>query len=134
LDEVPRLTDEQRRVFLDRNYGVVATIRRDGSPQLTTVWIDADGEDVLFNIAETRKKLRNLERDPRATLHVQDGDDPYRWLSVTGTVELSWEGAEEHINKLSRKYRGRDFTLSPGERRVIARLAPTRIVAYGLDS
>jgi PPOX class probable F420-dependent enzyme len=134
LDEVPRLTDEQRRVFLDRNYGVVATIRRDGSPQLTTVWVDADEEDVLFNIAETRKKLRNLERDPRATVHVQDGDDPYRWLSVTGTVELSREGAEEHIHKLSRKYRGRDFTLRPGEQRVLARLTPERVVAYGLDS
>ena len=62
LDEVPRLTDEQRRVFLDRNYGVVATLRADGSPQLTTVWVDADEEDVLFNITETRKKYE----EPRA--------------------------------------------------------------------
>ena len=134
MDVVPRLTDEQRRVFLDTNYGVVATIRRDGSPQLTTVWVDADDENVLFNITETRKKLRNLERDPRATVHVQDGDDPYRWVAVSGRVELDRDGAEEHIHKLSRKYRGRDYVLPPGEQRVIARLTPERVVAYGLDS
>ena len=121
-------------MFLDKNYGVVATIRSDGAPQLTTIWVDADEENVLFNITETRKKLRNLERDPRATVHVQDGDDPYRWVAVSGRVELAREGAEEHIHKLSRKYRGRDYVLRPGERRVIARLRPERVVAYGIGS
>ena len=126
------LTPEQRQVFVDKNFGVVATIRRDGSPQLTAVWIDADGDDVLFNITETRKKLANLERDPRATVFVQAGDDAYKWVSVSGRVELQREGATEHIHKLSRKYRGRDYDLRPGEQRVVARLHPERVTAYNL--
>jgi PPOX class probable F420-dependent enzyme len=129
---VAQLTDEQRRVFLDKNYATVATLRADGSPQLTTVWIDADDEDVLFNITETRKKLANLERDPRATVLVHDGNDPYRWVSVSGRVELQREGASDHIHKLSRKYRGRDYDLAPDERRVIARLRPERVTGYNV--
>jgi PPOX class probable F420-dependent enzyme len=131
---VARLTEGQREVFLRPNYGVVATIRPDGSPQLTAVWVDADEEHVLFNITETRKKRRNLELDPRATVFVQDGDDPYRWISVSGTVELERDGAEEHIQALSRKYRGRDYTLPEGEQRVIARLKPERVTAYKIES
>ena len=119
-------------MFLDRNYGVVATIRSDGSPQVTAVWVDADGDDVLFNITETRKKLENLERDPRATLFVQSGDDPYKWVSVSGPVTLEREGAADHIHKLSRKYRGREYSLGPDERRVVARLRPERITAYNV--
>jgi PPOX class probable F420-dependent enzyme len=127
-----RLTDEQRQVFLDKNCGVVATLRADGSPQVTAVWIDADDEHVLFNITETRRKLENLERDPRATIFAQAGDDPYKWVSVSGRVELDREGAAEHIHKLSRKYRGRDYDLPAGEQRVIARLKPDRVTAYNV--
>lgn len=133
MDDVAKLTDEQRRVFLDGNFATVATIRADGSPRLTTVWIDADDEDVLFNITETRKKLADLERDPRATVLVHDGADPYKWVSVSGTVELERDGATEHIHKLSRRYRGRDYELKPDERRVIARLHPERVTDYNLS-
>jgi PPOX class probable F420-dependent enzyme len=131
---VTRLTPEQAAVFLGPNYGEVATLRTDGSPQLTTVWVDYDEAtgDVLFNITETRKKRRNLERDPRATLLVHADRDPYKWVSVSGTVTLERDGATEHIHKLSRKYRGRDYDLPAGERRVIARLRPERVTAYNL--
>ena len=127
-----KLTDEQARLFLDKNYGVVATLRADGSPRLTTVWVDADGGDVLFNITRTRKKLRDLRRDARASLLVFDGDDPYTWVAVDGRVELTEEGANEHIHKLSRKYRGRDYDLRAGEQRVLARMTPERITAHNV--
>jgi PPOX class probable F420-dependent enzyme len=130
---MPRLSDEQAKLFSTDNYGVVATLRPDGSPQLTTVWVDYDGEDVLFNTAAARKKVRNLEHDPRATVHVYDGNDRYRWVSVSGPVQLTTEGAEEHANKLSQKYRGRDFSFRPGEQRVIARVKPERVTSYGLE-
>jgi PPOX class probable F420-dependent enzyme len=130
---MPPLTDEQARLFSTDNYGVVATLRPDGSPQLTTVWVDYDGEDVLFNITTDRKKMRNLEHDPRATVLVYDGNDRYTWISVSGPVTLTTDGAEEHINKLSHKYRGRDYDYRPGERRVIARLKPERVTAYNLS-
>jgi PPOX class probable F420-dependent enzyme len=131
---VARLTDEQAALLLTDNYAVVATLRADGSPHQTATWVDWDGERVLFNITVTRKKYEELKRDPRASVFVFDGDNRYRWVSVAGTTELTLEGAEEHIHKLSRKYRGRDYVLKPGEHRVIARLTPERVTAYGFDS
>ncbi len=128
------LTDEQAALLRDKNYAVLATLRRDGSPQQTATWIDWDGEHVLFNITVTRKKYVELQRDPRASVFVFDGDDWYRWVSVSGTTELTLEGGEEHIHKLSRKYRGRDYVLKPEEQRVIVRLTPERVTAYGFDS
>jgi PPOX class probable F420-dependent enzyme len=128
-----RIHDEHARLFLEPNYAVVATLRPDGSPQQTAVWVDWDGEHVLFNITETRRKFDFLREDPRASVLVFDGDDRYRWISVSGTVELTTDGAEDHIHKLSRKYRGRDYTLRPGEQRVIARLGPERVTTHDLD-
>jgi PPOX class probable F420-dependent enzyme len=129
-----RIRDEHARLFLEPNYAVVAALRPDGSSHQTVVWIDWDGEHVVFNITETRKKFDFLRRDPRASVHVFDGDDRYRWVSVSGrVVELTTEGAEEHIHRLSRKYRGRDYTLREGEQRVIARLQPERVTTYHLD-
>lgn len=129
-----RITDDQAALFLTDNYAVTATLRADGSPHETAVWIDWDGEHVLFNITVARKKYRELQRDPRASVFVFDGDNWYRWVSVSGATELTLEGAEEHIHKLSRKYRGRDYVLRPGEQRVIVRLKPERVTAYGFDS
>jgi PPOX class probable F420-dependent enzyme len=128
-----RIRDEHARLFLEANYGVVATLRPDGSPQQTVVWIDWDGEHVVFNITVTRKKFSFLRADPRASVLVFDGDDRCKWISVSGpVVELTTDGAEEHIHRLSRKYRGRDYTLQPGEQRVLARLRPEHVTAYGL--
>ena len=128
------IRDEHARLFLEPNYAIVATLREDGSPLQTVVWVDWDGEHVVLNITRTRDKFDHLQRDPRASVLVIDGDDPYRWLSVSGPVELTEEGAEEHIHKLSRKYRDRDYQLKPGEARVIARLTPERVKVYGLES
>jgi PPOX class probable F420-dependent enzyme len=130
---MPRLSDEQAKLFSTDNYGVVATLRPDGTPQLTTVWVDYDGENVLVNTTTDRKKMRNLEHDPRATVLVYDGNDRFKWVSVTGPVELTTEGAEEHIHKLSRRYRGRDYDLPAGQQRVIARIKPERVTAYGVE-
>ena len=129
-----RLTDEQAAPFLDKNYAVVAVSRPDGSPHQSVTWVHWDGEHILFDITDTRKKYDYLQRDPRASVLVFAGDDPYRWVSVSGSVEMTYDGAEELIHMLSRKYRGRDYTLRPGERRVLARLTPDRVTAYGLDS
>lgn len=129
-----RLTDEQAALFLADNYAVVATLRADGSAHQTTTWIDWDGERVLFNITVTRRKYDELQHDPRVSVFVFDGDNRYRWLSVSGTTDLTLDGSEEHIHKLSRKYRGRDYVLQPGEQRVIVRVTPERVTAYGFAS
>lgn len=128
------LTDEQAALFLADNYAVVATLRADGSPHQTATWVDWDGERVLFNITVTRRKYDELQHDPRVSVFVFDGDNRYRWVSVSGTTDLTLDGSEEHIHKLSRKYRGRDYVLQPGEQRVIVRVTPERVTAYGFAS
>jgi len=129
---VAALTDEQVRLLQEPNFATVATLNPDGSPQLSIVWIDWDGEHVLFNTAAGRAKPRNLERDPRLSVLVIDREDGYRWVAVHGAAEITTEGADEHIDKLARKYTGEGWQPKPGERRLLVRVRPERVGAYGL--
>jgi PPOX class probable F420-dependent enzyme len=127
------LTDEQGQFFKEKNLATVATIRDDGSPQLTPVWIDWDGENVVFNTAEGRVKPRNIRRNPLVGVQVVDRNNPYRWISVSGPAEISEEGAEEHINELSHRYNdGRDYSYVDGEKRLIVRVKPERVTVRGV--
>jgi PPOX class probable F420-dependent enzyme len=127
-----KLTEGQADLFKGTNLATVATIRRDGSPHLTPVWIDWDGQDVLFNTAEGRAKPRHIRRNPVVGVEVIDGHDPYRWVSVTGPAEIVEEGAVEHIQELSRRYTGRDFNLRADQKRLIVRVKPERVTARGV--
>src|SRR5881409_565286 len=99
------LSEKQAALFTDRNWGVIATAREDGSPHATPVWIDFDGENVLVNSAYGRTKIANIERDPRATVTVLPAEDQQAgYVMVSGTAELVDEGAREHIDKLAKKY------------------------------
>ena len=121
------LNERQAELLWIDNVAIVATIRADGTPQLTPTWIDYDGEHVLVNTAEGRFKPRNLRRNPRVSVCVVDRDDPYNWVAITGTAELTHEGAVEHIHKLSHKYNGSDYPLKPDEQRVIVKITPERV-------
>jgi PPOX class probable F420-dependent enzyme len=124
------------RAFLEEPFvGIVTTISPDGSPQSTVVWVDVDDAGPSINTAYGRVKPRNLERDPRLSLVVVDPADPYRWIKVNGTGTLVDEGADAHIDRLSKKYTGRDVYASrqPGEQRVTVRITPERILSRGLD-
>jgi PPOX class probable F420-dependent enzyme len=122
-----KLSEKQIELLRRPNLAIVGTIRPDGTPQLTPTWVDTDGEHVLVNTAEGRWKTRNLRRDPRISVTVVDRDDPYDWVSVTGTAELTHEGAEEHIHKLSHKYRGKDYDKPKDPQRILVRITPERI-------
>lgn len=129
------LTERQAQLFLDRNWGNVATLRPDGSPHVTPVWLDYDGEHVVFNSVFGRAKVRHLQRDPRVSIVVLPAEDPQSgYVSVTGTAELVEEGADEHINKLAKKYIGMDTYpwRQPGEQRVIVRIRPEKIDSFGV--
>ena len=129
------LTDEQAQLFLGKNFGAVATIRPDGTPHVTPVWIDYDGENVLVNSAHGRTKVKNIERDPRATVTVLPADDQQSgYVMVSGSAKVVEEGALEHINMLAKKYLGADKYpyLGPGERRVIIEIRPERVDGYGV--
>ena len=87
----------------------LATLNPDGSPQITPLWVDLDGDDVVFNTAKGRKKARNLERDPRVAVTVIDPDDQYNVVAFRGTVvDVTTEGADAHIDSLAKKYLGVD--------------------------
>jgi PPOX class probable F420-dependent enzyme len=105
----------------------VAVIDDDGVPHVTPVWVDTDGEHILFNTAVGRKKYNSIVRDPRVAVSVVDKGNDYRTLWVKGTAEMVEEGADEHIDKMARKYLGQDSYpyRKEGERRVIVRIAPT---------
>ena len=81
----------------------------------------------MINTAEGRAKPCNLRRNPTVSVCVVDCQDPHNWVSITGTAELTHEGAEEHIHMLSRKYTGDDYSLKPDEERVIVRITPERV-------
>ena len=128
------LNEKQAKLFTDRNWGVIATIREDGSPQATPVWIDYDGENILVNSAQGRTKVKNIERDPRATVTVLPAEDQQSgYVMVSGPAEIIEKGALEHINMLAKKYLGEDKYpyLGPGETRVIIRIHPERIDGFG---
>ena len=128
------LNEKQEKLFTDRNWGVIATIREDGSPQATPVWIDYDGENVLVNSARGRTKVTNIERDPRATVTVLPAENQQAgYVMVSGAAKIVDEGALEHINKLAKKYLGQDKYpyLGPGEQRVIIQIHPELVDGFG---
>jgi PPOX class probable F420-dependent enzyme len=117
-----------------KNFCLVSTIREDGSVHATPVWVDIqDGKPVL-NTAEGRAWPRNLERDPRLTLTVQNMENPYEYVSIRGRVaERTHEGADAHIDTLAKKYMGVDEypQRQPGEQRVIIRVEPEHVYHWG---
>jgi PPOX class probable F420-dependent enzyme len=129
---VAGLPDELARFFLDANYAAVATVNVDGSPQLTVVWVDYDGENVLFNTAAGRSKPRNIERGSLVSVLVFDGTDFNRWVSVTGPAEIEEDADRTHADKLAQKYAGRE-RFGGTEQRLIVRVRPDRVTKYNVD-
>ena len=124
------LTEKQAELFRAPNFAVVGTIGRGGSPQMSVVWADWDGECVVFNTAAGRAKTRNLQRDPRCTVLVYAAEDPYRWVAVLGRIEVTSDGADEHIDQMARKYTGSGWTHRPGQQRLIVRVRPEHVTGY----
>ena len=125
------LTEPQLALFDQTYFGVVTTLRADGSPQTTIVWVERDGDSVSFNTAYGRAKPGNLERDARVSVLVT-APDFYHWVAVDGHAELTTDGAEEQIDRLSRKYDGKPWPYVDGQRRVRVRVVPEHVTAYGV--
>ena len=114
----------------------VATVDAEGRPQLTPVWIDRDGDDLVFNTARGRAKVTNLERNPHVAVSVVDPDDPYNVVVVRGEVEGTEEGADAQIDSLAKKYLGVDSypMRQPGEVRVTYRVKSGNVVMQSEDA
>jgi PPOX class probable F420-dependent enzyme len=111
----------------------LATVNADGSPHVTPVWVDFDGTNVIINTARGRVKAKNIARQPRVALAIGDPENPYRYLGIQGrVVEMTENGGDAHIDKLARKYIGKDYPFrAPGEVRIIVKIAPEKVHTNG---
>jgi len=121
-------------LFGKKAFANLATINADGSPQVTPVWIDWDGTNVLVNTAQGRVKDRNLRRNPNVALSILDPDNPYRYLAIQGRVtKVSTDGADAHIDKMAKKYMDKDSYpfRKATEVRVVFTIAPEKVHTNG---
>jgi PPOX class probable F420-dependent enzyme len=133
---VAKLTDEQRAFLRENPFPAdVTTLRKDGSPHSTVVWIDEVDGEVWFNTAVGRAKERHIRHDPRVSVLVLDPSNQYRWVSLSGLATLQREGADEHIDKLAKKYLGQDRYPwhDPNQERIIVRIRPEWVDSTGVD-
>ena len=119
------IPEKYRDLFSKRAFASLATLMPDGRPQVTPVWIDYDGDHIIFNSAKGRQKDKNVRRDPRVAITLIDPENPYRYLEIRGSVvEITEDGADAHIDKMAKKYLGVDKYPygSAGEQRVIYKI------------
>jgi len=121
-------------LFQKKAFASLATLMPDGSPQVTPVWVDYDGNHVIINSARGRQKDKNMQRNAKVALSILDPDNPYRYLEIRGKVDaITEQGADAHIDKMAKKYMGKDTYpyRNPAEKRVIFKILPTRMSQMG---
>ena len=127
-----QITEPITQLLKGKNFAYLSTLMKDGSPQVTPTWIDIDkdGNNILVNTAEGRLKHKNVSRDPRVAISVADQSNPYNMVSIRGRViEQISEEADEHTDRLAKKYLGLDKYpyRSPSEKRVILKIKPEKV-------
>ena len=131
-----KLSDKQRTFIAENPYvATVTTLREDGSPHATVVWVDTENGTVTFNTAVGRAKERHLRNDPRVSLTVVDPENAWLWVSVSGRAELTKDGADDQIDKLAKKYLGEDKYpwRSPEQERISVKITPEHVDSAGFD-
>lgn len=137
MPKADQLSPGAVKLLQEKQIAHFATTMPDGSPQVTPVWVDVepDGGHVMINTAEGRVKTKNVERNPRVAVSVVDAQNPWRYAIVRGQiVERRHEGADEHIDKLSKKYLDKDSYpfRQPDQQRVILRIKPDHVLELGV--
>jgi PPOX class probable F420-dependent enzyme len=129
-----RIPEKYADLLTKPAFGNLATLMPDGSPQVTPIWVDYDGGFLRFNSARNRQKDRNVRRDARVAVSLMDPENPYRYLEIRGkVVEITEAGADEHIDRLAKKYLGKDKYpfRQPGEVRVMYKIEPEHVSSMG---
>ena len=124
------IPQQYRDLFQKKAFANLATLMPDGRPQVTPVWVDLDDSHIRVNSAKGRVKDKNMRRNKNVALSIFDPDNPYRHLAVQGeVVDITEQGADEHIDALAKKYLGKDKYpfRQPGEVRVIYKIRPDRV-------
>ena len=125
--ELPELA---KTLLAGKNFATIATLMPSGAPQASVIWIDAEGDTIVFNTAEGRIKPNNMRRDARVAITVHNAENPYQQAMIQGHVtEMVHEGAEEHIDAMAKKYMGVDSYpfRQEGEQRMIVRIAADKV-------
>ena len=126
-----RLSAKAKELIDGKTFASVATLMLDGSPQVAPLWIDREGDTILFNTTRSRQRTKNVRRDQRVAITVFDQDNPYSNVSIRGkAIEITGEGAEEHIDKMSLKYLGKPYPYedrTPKDPRVLIRVEAEHI-------
>ena len=125
-----------RKLFEDKNFAHVATLMPDGSPQVTPVWVELQGDYIVWNSDESYQKMRNLRRDPRVAICIYDQESPERCVWIRGrVVEIRPDSDGSHVDHMSKKYKGTDVYEAhlPGEQRRIVFVMPERMGSEGVD-
>jgi len=126
-----KLDENSVKLLREKNFAFLATVDAKGGPQVTPIWVDSDGEYVLLNTAMGRVKQKNTMRDPRVAVAVLDMSNPYRYAGIRGRVveQVTGQTAEDHIDKLAKKYLGKDKYpfRQAGEKRVILKIVPEHV-------
>jgi PPOX class probable F420-dependent enzyme len=127
------LSEDDIKLLNEPLLAILSTHMKDGSIQSTPVWVDTDGTHVLINTAKGRVKHRNLIANTNVAITVYDPSNLYRWVSVRGKADFVDEGADEHIDRLAKKYLGVDSypMRQPGEERVTVRISPEHVLHMG---
>ena len=125
------LTPAQLAIFGPPNLAYLATVSADGSPHLSPLWADTRDGMILLNTADGRTKVDNVRRDPRVAVSIHDQAHPHPPVAVLGTVvEITSEGALEHIDLLSRRYQGVPWTPHEGQIRLLLVVRPDRVLGW----
>jgi PPOX class probable F420-dependent enzyme len=128
------IPEKYHDILQKKAFAQLATLMPDGSPQVSPVWFEFDGQNILVNTAKGRIKDQNMRRDKRVGLDIMDPDNPYRHISIRGrVVDITEKGADAHIDKLTKKYIGQDRYpyRANGEVRVIYKIQPEGIHSMG---
>ena len=124
------ISPEVARLLEDKNLAFVATLMKDGSPQITPTWIDLVDGIIIVNTAEGRTKQKNVSRDPRVGISLVDRNNPYNMVTIRGKViEQTTIDADKHADKMAKKYLGVDKYpfAAPGEKRILLKIIPQKV-------
>ena len=126
-----KIMEPVTKIIKKKSFAFLGTLMKDGSPHVSPVWIDiTDNNIILINTAKGRIKQKNVSRDPRVSISLTDDENPYSMVTIRGQViEQTSDGADEHIDKLAKKYLNTDRYPghSPDMKRIILKIRPEKV-------
>ncbi len=127
------LDDTTKQLVDGKNFGVLATVNPDGSPQTSVLWVGLDGDTVVISALANRRKVRNIQRDPRVSLTITDAANPYQSVEIRGKADVTTDPERSMSFRLSHKYAGEDPPADPpGTSRVIVRITPEKVINFAV--